>query len=115
MKRTLILLSLVWIAVALNVTANAAPLDMNVLSADANWVVHADYDMFSQSVIGKSVRKELIAQGIEEKLQNFATVFSLGMASGYIIYKTKSIWGAVIFHIGYDLFYALAFGFASVE
>ncbi len=53
--------------------------------------------------------------GIEMSLIFFATVFSLGMASGYIIYKTKSIWGAVIFHIGYDLFYALAFGFASVE
>lgn len=53
--------------------------------------------------------------GIEMSLIFFAIVFSLGMASGYIIYKTKSIWGAVIFHIGYDLFYALAFGFASVE
>ena len=53
--------------------------------------------------------------GIGMSLVFFAIVFSLGMASGYIIYKTKSIWGAVIFHIGYDLFYALAFGFASVE
>ena len=53
--------------------------------------------------------------GIEMSLIFFLTVFSLGMASGYIIYKTKSIWGAVIFHIGYDLFYALVFGFASVK
>jgi membrane protease YdiL (CAAX protease family) len=53
--------------------------------------------------------------GIEMSLIFFLTVFSLGMASGYIIYKTKSIWGAVIFHIGYDLFYALAFGFASAK
>ena len=53
--------------------------------------------------------------GIEISLIFFLTVFSLGMASGYIIYKTKSIWGAVIFHTGYDLFYALAFGFASVK
>jgi len=53
--------------------------------------------------------------GIEMSLIFFFTVFSLGMASGYIIYKTKSIWGAVIFHMGYDLFYALAFGFASVK
>lgn len=53
--------------------------------------------------------------GIQMSLIFFATVFSLGMASGYIIYKSKSIWGAVIFHIGYDLFYALAFGFATVE
>jgi len=51
----------------------------------------------------------------EMSLIFFLTVFSLGMASGYIIYKTKSIWGAVIFHMGYDLFYALAFGFASVK
>ena len=53
--------------------------------------------------------------GIEMSLIFFLTVFSLGMASGYIIYKTKSIWGAVIFHMGYDLFYALVFGFASVK
>ncbi len=53
--------------------------------------------------------------GIGMSLIFFFVVFSLGMASGYIIYKTKSIWGAVIFHIGYDLFYALAFGFGSVK
>ena len=53
--------------------------------------------------------------GIGMSLIFFLTVFSLGMASGYIIYKTKSIWGAVIFHMGYDLFYALVFGFASVK
>jgi membrane protease YdiL (CAAX protease family) len=45
----------------------------------------------------------------------FALVFALGMASGYIIYKTKSIWGAVLFHIGYNLFYAMVIGFATVE
>jgi len=51
--------------------------------------------------------------GIGMSFMFFALVFSLGMASGYIIYRTQSIWGAVIFHAGYDLFYALAFGFAS--
>jgi membrane protease YdiL (CAAX protease family) len=53
--------------------------------------------------------------GIGMSLVFFLVVFSLGMASGYIIYKTKSIWGAVIFHMGYDLFYALVFGFGSVK
>jgi membrane protease YdiL (CAAX protease family) len=53
--------------------------------------------------------------GIGMSLIFFLVVFSLGMASGYIIYRTKSIWGAVIFHIGYDLFYALVFGFGSVK
>jgi membrane protease YdiL (CAAX protease family) len=53
--------------------------------------------------------------GFQMSILFFLTVFSLGMASGYIIYRTKSIWGAIIFHIGYDLFYALAFGFASVD
>jgi membrane protease YdiL (CAAX protease family) len=53
--------------------------------------------------------------GIGMSLIFFLVVFSLGMASGYIIYKSKSIWGAIIFHIGYDLFYALAFGFGSVK
>jgi uncharacterized protein len=53
--------------------------------------------------------------GIGMSLVFFLVVFSLGMASGYIIYRTKSIWGAVIFHMGYDLFYALVFGFGSVK
>jgi membrane protease YdiL (CAAX protease family) len=53
--------------------------------------------------------------GIGMSLGFFVLVFALGMASGYIIYKTKSIWGAVLFHIGYDLFYALAIGFAAAE
>ena len=53
--------------------------------------------------------------GIEMSLILFVITFLLGMALGYIIYKTKSIWGAIIIHIGCDLFYALAFGFASVE
>jgi len=53
--------------------------------------------------------------GIGMSFMFFALVFSLGMASGYIIYKTQSIWGAVIFHAGYDLFYALAFGFAPTN
>jgi membrane protease YdiL (CAAX protease family) len=53
--------------------------------------------------------------GIGMSLGFFALVFALGTASGYIIYKTKSIWGAVLFHIGYDLFYGLAIGFASIE
>jgi len=53
--------------------------------------------------------------GMGISLGFFALVFSLGMASGYIIYKTKSIWGAVLFHIGYDLFYALAIGFTAVK
>ena len=53
--------------------------------------------------------------GIGMSLIFFLVVFSLGMASGYIIYRTKSIWGAVIFHMGYDLFYALVFGFGSVK
>ena len=53
--------------------------------------------------------------GIEMSLILFVITFLLGMALGYIIYKTKSIWGAVIIHIGCDLFYALAFGFALVD
>lgn len=53
--------------------------------------------------------------GIEMSLILFLITFLLGMALGYIIYKTKSIWGAIIIHIGCDLFYALAFGFAPVK
>ena len=54
-------------------------------------------------------------QGIEMSLILFVITFLIGMALGYIIYKTKSIWGAIIIHIGLDLFYGLAFGFAPIE
>jgi len=54
----------------------AGPLLKNQVSSTANWVVHADYERFNSSQIGQLIRKELAAQGIEEKLVNFANIFS---------------------------------------
>jgi len=54
----------------------AGPLLRNQVSSTANWVVHADYERFNSSPIGQLIRKELVAQGIEEKLVNFANIFS---------------------------------------
>ena len=42
----------------------------------------------------------------------FATiVFTLGLAFGLLMQKTDSIWGAVVFHLGTDLFWFVAVGF----
>ena len=52
--------------------------------------------------------------GIRMSLMLFVVTFLIGMALGYLIYKTKSIWGAIIIHMGLDLFYGLTFGFTPV-
>ena len=52
--------------------------------------------------------------GIGMSLMLFIGTFLIGMALGYLIYKTKSIWGAIIIHMGLDLFYGLTFGFTPV-
>ena len=53
----------------------AGDLQKTEVSPQANWVVHADYQAFRDSVIGKLVRAELKAQGVEEKSRDFATIF----------------------------------------
>jgi len=52
--------------------------------------------------------------GIGMSLMLFVVTFLIGMALGYLIYKTKSIWGAIIIHMGLDLFYGLTFSFTPV-
>jgi hypothetical protein len=52
------------------------PLMKNQVSRTANWVVHADFERFLSSQIGQLIRKELANQGIEEKLVDFAKIFS---------------------------------------
>ena len=59
-----------------------------------------------------------VAEGISDigmSLMLFVVTFIVGMVLGYLIYKTKSIWGAIIIHIGLDLFYGLTFGFTPVD
>ena len=54
----------------------AGPLVIEQVSDGANWVAHTDYQQFNNSWTGQLIRKELVNLGIEEKLTNFATVFS---------------------------------------
>jgi len=56
--------------------APAAPLQKSEINPAAKWVVHADLEAFRGSAIGKLVMAELKAQGIEQKMQEFAAVFS---------------------------------------
>lgn len=58
------------------VPAFATPLQKSEISPTANWALHADLDVFRNSTIGRLLLAELKAQGVEEKMQNFAAVFS---------------------------------------
>lgn len=58
------------------VPALAAPLQKSEISPGANWMLHADLDAFRNSTLGKLVLAELKAQGVDAKLQDFATIFS---------------------------------------
>ena len=51
------------------------PLRLTQVSGLANWVVHLDCERFNNTRIGQHIREELKAQGVEEKLRNFAVVF----------------------------------------
>jgi hypothetical protein len=58
------------------VPAPGRPLQKNEVSPAAKWVIHADVEAFRNSGIGKLIMAELQAQGLEEKLQGFADIFS---------------------------------------
>ncbi len=73
-KRTLIVILTAGLCVAAG-NLRAGTLAKNEIGADANWIVHVDHEAFLRSAIGKLVRAELTAQGMEEDMQNFATVF----------------------------------------
>ena len=38
-----------------------------------------------------------------ERFIFFIIVFALGLVNGFVMLKTDSIWGSVLFHAGYDL------------
>jgi len=73
MRKSIVMLV---VGLLLVTTAFGGPLSRNQVSATANWVVHANYERFNSSQLGKLIRQELVTQGIEEKLVNFAQVFS---------------------------------------
>jgi len=58
------------------VPVQGGPLLKSQVSADANWVVHADYDLLNKTIIGQLIRAELASLGLEVKLQDFKTIFS---------------------------------------
>jgi len=58
------------------VPARGGPLQKNEVGPGANWVVHADLEMFRNTSLGKLITAELQTQGLDEKLQSFATIFS---------------------------------------
>jgi len=59
-----------------SVPALAAPLQKSTIGPGADWVAHADVDALRNSTIGKLVLEELKAQGVEQKMQDFASIFS---------------------------------------
>lgn len=52
------------------------PLLKSRVSGSANWVAHADNELFNLTRLGQLIRKELRNQGVEEDLTNFANIFS---------------------------------------
>lgn len=52
------------------------PLVKSNVSAEADWVVHLNYDQLVKSQTGQLIRAELAKMGLEEKLQVFEQVFS---------------------------------------
>jgi hypothetical protein len=73
MKKTIILLTL---CLVLPHMVQANPFNMANVSADANWVVHANFDQFRSTDFGKLFLAKLGELGISAKLDNFAKVFS---------------------------------------
>jgi len=74
MRRPLIVLIAATLLAAVPVLGG--PIMKSQVSGTANWVVHADCEQFNKSRLGQLIRAELSSLGIEEKLQDFAKVFS---------------------------------------
>ena len=74
MKRSM--LTLMVVVLLSTAPVFAGPLNKQQVGATANWVVHVDYEQAVKSQIGQLVRLEMASLGIEEKLEDFATVFS---------------------------------------
>jgi hypothetical protein len=64
------------LALMLAATTFAAPLNKATVSGKAEWVLHIDTEGFLKTKLGQAIRAELAAQGVEQKLADFKTVFS---------------------------------------
>jgi len=51
-------------------------LDLAQVSAEANWLVHFDYDQFNGSTISKLVSEELAKSDVEAEIAKFVEIFS---------------------------------------
>lgn len=73
MRRHVTLLAMILLFLASPLFAGS--LAKTRVSADADWVVHIDNARFAATEIGKSIRAELGALGVEQKLAGFAEIF----------------------------------------
>jgi len=73
MKKAVLTLAII---VGLVLPAWGGPLAKEQVAASANWVVHLDYDQFSQSKLGELIRDEITEKGLEAKLLEFKQTFS---------------------------------------
>jgi hypothetical protein len=64
------------LALMLAATTFSAPLNKTTVSGKAEWVLHIDTEAFLKTKLGQAIRAELAAQGVEQKLAEFKTVFS---------------------------------------
>jgi hypothetical protein len=75
MKRRWIFI-VVLLVVAGGLSAFASPLNPAQLSRQANWVLHADMDMFKTTTLSAFLRQKSADAGIEEKMDSFKSRFS---------------------------------------
>ncbi|KPK75516.1 MAG: hypothetical protein AMJ79_11045 [Phycisphaerae bacterium SM23_30] len=73
MKKALLVL---FVCVWLTNSAWSDQLDLAQVSAEANWLVHFDYDQFNGSTISKLVSEELAKPDVEAEIAKFVEIFS---------------------------------------
>jgi hypothetical protein len=76
MRRSTLIITIAGTTLLNIVPVIGGPLLMSQVGKDASWVVHVDCEQLKRAQIGKLIREELVRIGIEEKLANFAEVFS---------------------------------------
>ncbi|UCG55586.1 MAG: hypothetical protein JSU70_12035 [Phycisphaerales bacterium] len=76
MRRSIFIVAITGVVVLTARPAVSGPLLKSRVGKDANWVVHLDCEQLKRAQIGGLIREELVRIGVEEKLANFAEVFS---------------------------------------
>ena len=54
----------------------AEPFNAALVSSEAGWVLHADYDAFRQTALASGLRAKLDQRGLEQKMEIFRRIFS---------------------------------------